>query len=740
MRAAAGQDGMTAGAESSERTPRRGRLPSLSAQVLIALGLGVATGVFLGDIAAPLRIFGDLFIGLLQMTVLPYIVVSLVFGLGRLSYADARVLALRGGLFIALFWILALVMVLAMALVLPNWKSAAFFSTSLVEGAADFDLVDQYIPANPFYSLAYSVVPAVVLFSVALGLALIGVERRDALLASLETLADALMAIAQFVARLAPIGVFALVANAAGTLGVEDFGRLQVYVIPYVVLALFLCLWVLPGLVAALTPLRYRRILGATQDALITAFATGSLLIVLPLIAERVKGLLAELEAQSPDAESAVDLVVPINFNLPNMGKLLSLAFVPFAGWFTGLSVEPEQYPVFLASGLISFFGEVVVALPFLLDLLRIPADMFHLFVAVDILTGRFGTLLAGVHTVVLALLIAAAVGQPGMLRWPRALRYGLLTAAAGLALVIGLRLAFEYVIPHEYRQYRRFVEMELAVEPAPARVLESPPPPVTRDGADSQLERIVRRGSLRVGFSRDRLPFVFRNAAGQLVGFDVDIVHALARDLGVALEFVPLPLESLAAALQAGQCDLAIGGVATTPDLVLSVAFSEPYTTATLAFVVQDHRRREFRNRAAAQELEAPRIGIFGQRYFVGWLQRFLPNAEIVPLSSLRDFFTAEAGALDALATSAETGSAWTLVYPEYSVVVPLPDVVKLPVAFALPREADEWVDYVDTWLRLKRGDTTLEQLHRYWILGEGAESKRSRWSVIRDVLHWVE
>ncbi len=49
------------------------------------LGLGVGCGLFFGEHCAPLAIAGDAFIGLLQMTVLPYIALSLLVNLGRLS-------------------------------------------------------------------------------------------------------------------------------------------------------------------------------------------------------------------------------------------------------------------------------------------------------------------------------------------------------------------------------------------------------------------------------------------------------------------------------------------------------------------------------------------------------------------------------------------------------------------------------------------------------------------------------
>ena len=158
----------------STRNPRKRWRPGLAGQVFIGLVLGVVTGVFLGELAAPLGIIGRVFIGLLQMTVLPYIVVSLSAGLGRLSYAEAKTLALRGGGFIPLFWAIALAAVVAIALSFPAWKSAAFFSASLVEPQRELDFIELYIPTNPFFSLANTIVPAIVVFSLALGAALIG--------------------------------------------------------------------------------------------------------------------------------------------------------------------------------------------------------------------------------------------------------------------------------------------------------------------------------------------------------------------------------------------------------------------------------------------------------------------------------------------------------------------------------------------------------------------------------------
>ncbi len=115
--------------------------------------------------------------------------------------------------------------------------------------------------SNPFHALANNIVPAVVLFSIVLGCALVGVDHRERLLDVLFVARAAIARATRLVTRLTPYGLFAIAANAAGTLDIQQLERLQIYLVAYVVVALLVSLWVLPGLVAALTPLRARDIL-----------------------------------------------------------------------------------------------------------------------------------------------------------------------------------------------------------------------------------------------------------------------------------------------------------------------------------------------------------------------------------------------------------------------------------------------------------------------------------------------
>ncbi len=59
-------------------------------QVVIALLLGVTAGVFFGEMTKGIKVIGDIYIGLLQMMVLPYIIISLIGGIGKLTLEQAK--------------------------------------------------------------------------------------------------------------------------------------------------------------------------------------------------------------------------------------------------------------------------------------------------------------------------------------------------------------------------------------------------------------------------------------------------------------------------------------------------------------------------------------------------------------------------------------------------------------------------------------------------------------------------
>jgi Na+/H+-dicarboxylate symporter len=84
--------------------------------VIVSLVLGVIAGIFFGEPMGELEILGDAYIKLLQMTVIPYIMVSLIGGLGRLDMNMAKRIGLRGGGLILFLWLLTLLTLLFLPL------------------------------------------------------------------------------------------------------------------------------------------------------------------------------------------------------------------------------------------------------------------------------------------------------------------------------------------------------------------------------------------------------------------------------------------------------------------------------------------------------------------------------------------------------------------------------------------------------------------------------------------------
>jgi Na+/H+-dicarboxylate symporter len=711
---------------------------SLSKRILIGLGAGVAVGLFLGEKASFLDLPARGFVQLLQVTVLPYVVTSLVAGVAGGTAAQARRLVSKGGLALALLWVLSLALVLVSPLALPPEKGGFLFAATEVSSEPRIDWLDLYIPSNPFRSLANNVVPAVVVFSILLGVAILGLPGKERILGPLALVNDALGRAGSLLVKLTPYGLFAIAGHSAGTLRLEEFERLQAFLLVYVGLAAILTLWVLPGLVSVLTGLSYRRILSLAQDPLLTAFVTANLFIVLPLLAERGKALLAEAGLEKAEADEAADVLVPASFTFPHSAKLLSLAFVLFAGWFVGAPVPTRELPSLAGAGLLSLFGSLNTAMPFLLDLVRLPADLFQLFIVSGVVNSRFGSAAAAMHTFALALLGAHLMA--GRLRVDRRRLAGFAVASLVLvgAFLLGSRLLLQRVLPGPETASAAIDRLRLTGAwgvLAPVEVLSRAEPPAVLPVHGQRVQEIQRRGSLRFGVTDDEIPWSFRNGRGEVVGFEADIAHALAVELGLRLELVPVGRDEREETLASGACDVAVGRI--RPDQSLVLQFSRPITEEAWAFLVPDHRRETFASLDDTRQAPGLRVAVLRVPEWIGRLKAMLPRAEVVPADAILDFVTAPPGRFDGMYTGYGRATAYSLLYPQLGAVVPSPGIGSVPLAFTAPAGEEDLLQLLNAWLEQARASGLLEAKLDYWARGKGARAEEGpRWSISRDVL----
>jgi Na+/H+-dicarboxylate symporter/ABC-type amino acid transport substrate-binding protein len=706
-------------------------------RVISALLLGITTGIFVGEPAGDLEVLGSVYIHLLQMTVLPYVLVSIIGGLGRLNQTMASRIGLRAIKVTLALWLAIMLTLLFIPIAYPNWQTGGFFSTDMTAGSTNFDFVKLYIPSNIFASLSGTVVPAVVLFSLLMGVALIQVKNKETLLNLTTNIGDSLMKVASYVAKLAPLGIFAISASAAGTMEVEELGRLQVFLWVYVTAAILLAFVLLPLIIHMATPFTYREVLATAGEAAITAMATGTVLVVLPMIIERCKALLAKHDMECEETDSTVDIMVPTAYSFPSAGALLGLGFILFSAWYVGSPLGLDQYPSFVIMGAITAFGKMAVAIPFLLNFFELPADQFQLYLLGSIVTARFATGLAALHGFVVTLLVASAVLKK--------LKWHYLAQAVGIhlgitfAVMLAAGFALKALIPYQYQGVQTFESMaplQSSVQIVPYKKLT---PLTLSEQQQPRLEIITDRKSIRIGYYKASLPFVFKNNNNELVGYDIELLNEFAKDLNISIAPIYIKDRSdEAELLNNGSIDIVIGGHAVTPLRALNVTFSDTYTYHSAGFLLSDARQDDFASIYSINSLEKLNIGVTKSQYYQRIAKENFPNAQLTEIPDVRSFLKGKHQEVDAMLYSAEVASAWSMLYPEFSAVVPTDFTLKAPVGLVLPKNQSSYTEFMNTWLKLKQDNGFQNRVYNYWILGKNPKAKKPRWSVMSNVLGW--
>ena len=712
---------------------------SLSNQILLSVFVGAFVGLFIGEYAGALSFLGEAFIGLLQMTVLPFITLAQIANIGKLDPSEGRRFTAYSAVFFLVASALTLAVITMIPFALPVRESASFFSTSLIAEPPTIDFVKRFIPKNPFHSLANNVVPAVVIFCIAMGVALISLDNKKVALEQLDMFTAALGRVNGYLVSLSPIGIFAIVASTTGTMSFEELARLKDYMIISTVAVLVLGFGVFPLLLASVTPFSYREIVSVSQAPLLTAFATGKVLIALPLVIESAHTLFEKYSDDPEQPTSTARAVAPLVYPFPHAGKLMSLLFVPFAAWFVGNALKLSDYPQMLSTGFFSLFGSPIAAIPFLLNIFRIPADLMQLFFVSGIFTARLGDLLGAMHMLFVSVLTAAPLNNMFTLRWTKVGRTLLGALAICLVATLGTRALLTILSDTGYTRDQVIKNMHTAFNPVNATVHKTPPKISNFDPTESALNRIRRTGVIKIGYDPEGLRMSFFNSEGQLVGYDVEVAHVIARSLGVKPEFVPFEMTTLALQLDSGDFDVAMSGIAILGPRLLDIRFTETYLKETIALVVRDHRRDEFAERIEQRDFQGLRVAPPRNIQGAGIVEALLPGVEVVQIKSPREFFESGGVGADAIIWSAETGSAWTLLYPHFS-VIPIRPITHIPLAYAVaPREV-ALAEYISRWLEVFKGTIFDDRLFDHWILGKGAVPKTPRWSVLRNVLGWVK
>jgi polar amino acid transport system substrate-binding protein len=106
---------------------------------------------------------------------------------------------------------------------------------------------------------------------------------------------------------------------------------------------------------------------------------------------------------------------------------------------------------------------------------------------------------------------------------------------------------------------------------------------------AANRLEAIKQAGVIKVGTSADYPPFESVDASGNKIGFDIELMAEIAKRMGVELEWVDMPFDSLIAGVQENKIDASISAFNYTEERDQMVDFSIGYFTSEDSFTVAD-------------------------------------------------------------------------------------------------------------------------------------------------------
>lgn len=722
------------------RPAKRG-LRALSLPVWILLGAvaGILAGVALGERTSVLQPIGDAYGRMLQMAVYPYLICSLLGSLGRLTPKMAwRLLGSSWHVYLFV-WVATLATIWLLAQVIPAPPLPSVLTQAAVHQQTDF--LTLLIPANLIDALGQNYVPAVVVFAIFYGVAIQRVESKDALFQVLQVVQTASVTIWTWIVCAAPLGVFALMASAAGSIQPDRLGGVLLYVGLFLIGTIFLSFVVLPMALGALVPFGYREIMKELQPALVLALVTTLSVVALPFIAKATERLTAK--AGCPETDECLDIRqanLSLSYVLAQLGNYfiyLLILYGAFAYRVRPSASERLLLPFWTLMSAVGAPTGVVNGVTFLSGWLGLPDDALYLFLETWPITryGQVGLSVVGMGFVnILIPLIYFGKLKP---RPMRALLAGTVSVGLLAILVLGGMSLGPRLLPAAGNPKLAFTLESRLTEGVTAEVRRGPTGGASAAAPRGELtlSAIQSSGVLRVGYNPDVIPFSYWNDRGDLVGFDISYAYELARDLNVKLEFLPFDWRDLSRDLVQGRFDIAMSGIYVTDDRLQTLTVSDSYYQSPMALVVHAERASEFLDRAAINAMPNLRLVVFDDPELVPMVHYQFPRANVRVVENYGDL-PAMADQFDAAVWTLQQASAWTAAHPGFTAVRPAALGTPFLFAYLLPPGADSFRQFLNQWLALHAANGFRAAQLDYWIKGKPrAGERRPRWNLF-DVL----
>jgi ABC-type amino acid transport substrate-binding protein len=607
------------------------------------------------------------------------------------------------------------------------------------------NLIELIIPENLFAALSNNYVPAVILFCIIFAIMLQRVNKPPALFRIMHAISHACIEFWHWIIKLAPFGIFTIFAYTAGTIRITQLRSVAEYLILFTIGVGLLAFWLIPAIISSFTDIRYRTLLTIFKNVLIIAASTKISILALPYIKEATQKLLHKENLHPHESSEMIETILLIGYPIGQLGNFFVYLFILFAGIYYNQPLTHLEKWLLPTATYLSAIGSPHAtenAVNFLTSWLKLPDEARNLFSSLTLLTEYGQVLVSVMGFIFLSILVSFAYFGKLKLQLHKAFTHLVIVAL----IIFGAVFLLRGFIPQPgIKIYQRLNATTFSpVLTNGIKVTMRPPLDETHltpvNNSTDSLLRIQKTGILRVGYNADTQPYVYFNTQGQLVGFDVGLMYALAKSLNSRIEFIPFTWRYLIQDMQADKFDIAIGGLYVTSERLQYSAFTDAYLKTPLAFIIPLNRENDFNAPESLQTLKNPRIATLDDPVLVNISNTYLPQAQLILMQNintqLQDAFAEHQ--VDAALWDQSSAQIWALGHPGYIAVVTPSLSSPFLIAYMVQRNSPQFLGFLNYWLRLKDIDGLRARLYAHWMLGGEIQVLEPRWNIMHDVLGW--
>ena len=229
---------------------------------------------------------------------------------------------------------------------------------------------------------------------------------------------------------------------------------------------------------------------------------------------------------------------------------------------------------------------------------------------------------------------------------------------------------------------------------------------------ADSQLDKVLKAGTIRVAVLPDFPPWAVQKPDGSFEGYEIDIAHELADSLGVKLKLVSANGDSRLPLLKSNRVDVNISAWTATNKRAQTAGFTIPYDAhgAGVLFKKGVHI-------SSYQDIAGKSVAVARGSTNDTIVTKDFPTAKVVRFDAIADVISAvKTGKVDAAVESSYTVGQAAKQDPSLQAISDPPLDPQLVSMGVLPTD-QVWINYLDTFIRNLIASGEDNKLHEKWL-----------------------